>query len=308
VKPSLVPNDIESARSAYSSFTANPAKVLKQGQWVEAKPGSCPFVRAGVTADWRDPGWGEKKGLRKPGETLQVCIAVGCKVHKKEWEKPKAASGNHYVKPDPAEEKRKEEIAAACVKEETKIRNKVLEAIVLKLDAAKAVHLAADNSRDAAKWRKELLALRPELSGAELEAFTVFCCEFGERFRVNAYWLMKDVAESRKQAFALAKLAGVDAAQVVAKHFHDAGSIAPACDRLYPKGVAWPKGTGPAAAKPKVAKKAVAKKAAPANKAVKAPAKKGQKLKPKTLTPVQRKRIADAMKKRWAETRAKAGA
>jgi ParB family chromosome partitioning protein len=317
VKPSIVPNDIKVVieNVGRCGETANPAKLLKQGQWAEAKPGSCLYVRPGVTVDWShdaDSGYMRSTAkLRKPGETLQVCIAAGCKVHVKEWEKPKQASGNHYVKPDPAEEKRKAEVEAACVKEETKIREKLFDAIVLKLDAAKALQLTNEGDRDAARLRKELLVLRPELSGSELEAFVVFCSQFEQHFRVNSYWLMNDVANSRKEAFALAKQAGIDAAQLVAKHFHDAGSIAPACDRLYPKGVAWPKGAGAKVAPPKkvVAKKAVAaKKAAPAKKAIKAAAKKGQKAKPAKLTAIQRKRIADATKKHLAERRVKAGA
>ncbi|SEG55991.1 ParB/RepB/Spo0J family partition protein [Bryocella elongata] len=293
VKPSVVPNDIKVIieTPGRCGETANPAKVLKQGQWIEAKPGSCVNVRPGVTCDWSDDGqrgyMGDDKKLRKPGEVLQVCIAVGCKTHRKEWEKPKAA-GNTSQRPDPAAQKKAEEEAAHVEKIEREIRAKILFAILGKLDATKAVRLVADKQQDAAGWRKRILAVMPELGGETLEAFIVFCSEFAGYFHANSYWLMQQggVAESRKHVFALAKSVGLDGAQIAAKHFHD-GGIAPWSERLYPKGVPWPKGEG------SPAKKAMAKKTA---------AKKAVAKKP-TLTPERRKKIAAEMKKRLAGKR-----
>jgi hypothetical protein len=89
----------------------NLLQTFKRGQWLEAKPKSCEHVRLGVTVDWSDDanrgymGSGEK--LRKPGQTLSVCIAPGCKAHRKEWEKPKAASGNS-ARDEKAEQGRRE--------------------------------------------------------------------------------------------------------------------------------------------------------------------------------------------------------
>jgi ParB/RepB/Spo0J family partition protein len=95
VKPATSFNDITAAGAM--STTADPSKVLKAGQWIEVKKGSCPNVRPGVTVDWNEAenggyGPGVKK-LRKPGETLQVCIASGCKVHRKEYEKAAQSNG-----------------------------------------------------------------------------------------------------------------------------------------------------------------------------------------------------------------------
>jgi ParB/RepB/Spo0J family partition protein len=300
VKPAICIND--RAAGAEQTMIANPAKVLKQGQWVEAKPGSCAYVRPGVTMDWSDDGergyMGSGKQLRKPGETLQVCLAVGCKVHPKDWE-PEKSSSRREQGPSPEEQKRLAAQRQHLETEEAKIRAKLLYAMLAKLDAAKAVKLVADRRRDAAEWRKRLLSVMPELDGAgdggaRLEAFVVFCSavEFG--IRANGYWLMQPggVARDRKDVVALAKLAGVNADQVIAKHFHDAGGIAPLSDPLYPKGVPWPKGAGAAV----TAKQAVSK-----------PGKKAAVKKPGTtkvkLDAAARRRIVDATKKRWAEAR-----
>lgn len=71
-------------------------QVLRQGQWIGAKPKSCPHVRDGVTVDWSDSGdrgYMSGRGAQyKPAEILQVCIEPGCKVHPKAWEKKAAES------------------------------------------------------------------------------------------------------------------------------------------------------------------------------------------------------------------------
>ncbi len=95
VKPATCFNDVTA--SGAMSTTADPSKVLKAGQWIEAKKNSCPNVRGGVTANWSDANdrgyMGDRdKKLRKPGETLQVCIASGCKVHKKGYEETRASA------------------------------------------------------------------------------------------------------------------------------------------------------------------------------------------------------------------------
>jgi ParB/RepB/Spo0J family partition protein len=243
-------------------------QVFKQGQWIQAKEKECGFVHAGVTVDFNDPGWGGGK-LRKPGETLKVCVASGCKVHRKEWEKPKSDSGRQE-RVDPAEQKRRQEEQAFLEKEETILRGKVFGAIIKGLDPSKGCILVSSSDRDAAAWRKKLLELRPGLSGLELEALTIFCTRFDGEARPNSYWMMQKggIANDRKRLWDLAKGASVDADQVIAKHYHDAGSIAPAADKLYPKGIPWPK-VG-ATAQSTAAKKGVkpAKKKAPAKKAV----------------------------------------
>jgi ParB/RepB/Spo0J family partition protein len=314
VKPYIVPN--EKPVDGNGRETANPAKLLKQGQWVEAKKGSCTNVRPGVIADWSDDGqrgymdMGDGKKVRKPGEVLQVCIAVGCKAHRKDWEKPKSA-GNTQERHDPAAEKRAREEREHVEGVENRIRSKILFAMLGKMDAAKAIHMVADRQHEAAEWRERILTAMPGIAGHTLEAFVVFCIEHERLIEPNGYWLMQPggVVKDRKSCFDLAKSVGIDGAQIAAKYFHDAGSMAPAMDRLYPKGIAWPKSAGaPAATKPKpvkgakpAAKKAVAKKSVAKKVAAKPSASKRPKV--KKIDAAGRKRIADAMKKRWAERR-----
>lgn len=285
-------NVIALQKLASSLSAENSIAVQDDGQWVEAKKGSCLNVRAGVTMDWSDSGqrgyMGGNSKLRKPGETLQVCIAACCKVHRKDWEKPKSANRNAYTPPDPAEEKRKREEQEFIEKEESKIRAKIFDAILAKLDASRALRLVTDEDQSAPSWRKRILALFPAIGGDQLEAYTAFCGTFSGECRVNAYWMMQQggVVNDRKDLWALAKKVGVDASAVTAKHFHDAGSIAPAADRLYPKGVPWPKDSKPGAAARKTPAKKVAAKV---------------KAKPvKKLSAEGRKKIADALHKRWA--------
>lgn len=288
VKPATCFNDI-SATGAMTS-TADPTKVLKAGQWVEAKKNSCPNVRPGVTVDWSDVNnrgymHGENK-LRKPGETIQVCIAVGCKVHKKEWEKPRPAS-NQPERLSPEQEKR-QELTRRCVeKTEGEIRAKVFKAILDKLDAAKAVHLVADSIWRAPELRKSLLAMYPKIAGDQLEAFVLFANQFHNLTSANGYVLVqgteersnKFVAKDREKLWKLAKSLGVDADVVTTEYFHTRGDgiggIAPAEDRLLPKGYKPP------------ARKDHAQGAKPAKKKA-------------ILDSATRKRIADAQKKRWA--------
>lgn len=290
VRPSVVPNNMGVAGAAES--TADPSKVLKQGQWVEAKKGSCLNVRAGVTMDWSDSGqrgyMGGNSKLRKPGETLQVCIAVGCKVHRKDWEKPKSSNSSHQERYDPVAEKKKQEERAFLEKKETEIRTKVFYAILGELNAASAIKMVADELHGAPALRKKILEAFPGLGGEHLEALIVFHDSFDREIEPNGYYLLQPggVVSDRKDLWSLAKKVGVNADAVAAKHFHDAGSIAPAADRLYPKGVPWPKDVKPGAAATKTPVKKVAAKA---------------KAKPvKKLTAEGSKRIADAMKKRWA--------
>lgn len=102
---------------------ANPDQIFRAGQWVEAKKKSCENARPAVTVDWSDSGgrgyMGSAKKLRKPGETLLVCVAAKCKAHPKEYEKPKPANGGGY---DAAAEKAKAEKLRQAAIAETKIR------------------------------------------------------------------------------------------------------------------------------------------------------------------------------------------
>jgi hypothetical protein len=182
-----------------------------------------------------------------------------------------------------------QEEQAAIEKEEAKIRTEIFFEILAKLDAARAVHMVADENRHAPEVRKQLLERFPNLDGATLEAFVIFQDQFYGTLRCNSYYMMQTggVASDRKQLWALAKQVGINADAVTAKHFHDiyadASSFASLSKtvKLYPKDVKWP-----GEAKP--AKKA----AAPA-------------AKKSILSPEAKKRIAAAQKKRWAEAKKK---
>lgn len=259
------------------------APVLKQtfkaGQWAEAKK-KCEYARIAVTADWSDSGQRGYMGsdadkLRKPGEIISVCIEPKCKVHPKDWAKPKGASSRGQ-REDPALEKRRQELQDFYQKEEPKLRSKVFSAILSTLNVSRAIHDIADDSNEAPAWRKTLLAAFPKLDGDSLEAFTAFCCNFDRLLNVNSYYMAHfpdGIADGRKRLWAFAKQHGVNADAAVAKHYHDEGSIAPAADALYPKGIPWPKRD---VAKPAAAKKPSLKKT-PAKKAVKKAVKKAAK-------------------------------
>lgn len=291
VKPATCFNDVTAAGAM--ATTADPSKVLKAGQWIEAKKGSCPNVRSGITVDWNEAenggyGPGVKK-LRKPGETLQVCIASGCKVHKKEYEKPKPDNG--HAKPvNPEEEKRQAKTRECVEKTEGQIREKVFKTILDKLDVAKAVHMVADVVYRAPDLRKSLLAMFPDIAGEKLEAFVLFANQFHDYTRVNGYVLTNGngVPRDRERLWKLAKSVGLDADAVTTTYFHTRNgdgpaAVAPAEDCLLPNGYRPParlvdkapvKGAQTAAAKP-ASKKAI-------------------------LSAEAKKRIAAAQKKRWA--------
>jgi ParB/RepB/Spo0J family partition protein len=165
VKPATCANDL--VRKGSLTLTANPEKVLLQGQWVAAKKGSCPDTRTGVTVDWeRDQARGSMGGGkdRKPGEALTVCIAVDCTVHPKKYEEPKSENTySRQTRRDPAAEKAAEEKRAALAIEESKLRmavaSKALEAITaLPGEALRmlAIH-AAPEYGDALKIANALL-------------------------------------------------------------------------------------------------------------------------------------------------------
>lgn len=246
VKPAMVFLGDVTAPDRHES--ANPEKVLKYGQWIDAKPKSCTRVRTGVTVDWSDAGergyMGRGQKVRKPGETLTVCIAAGCKVHPKAWEKQAARPKSEKLDPAAeADKRRREEAEQKCVFEaESKIRRKIVGAILGKLTVASAVRLAADDCHEAPQLRKMILEMVPGVGGELLEALTIVASGLSREMHPSAYWIVREgAAKDRKDLWDLAKRAGVDANAIAAKHFHDAGSIAPANDRLYPKGIPWPK-------------------------------------------------------------------
>ncbi len=73
----------------------NPHVVLRYGQWLDVKKGSCPDVVVGITVDWDDHSYSSRGAgsARKPGEKMTICVAQGCKAHPKAYEKKAAPSG-----------------------------------------------------------------------------------------------------------------------------------------------------------------------------------------------------------------------
>jgi hypothetical protein len=252
--------------------SADASKLLRQGQWLEAKKGSCPNVRTGITVDWSDAGYRGDKD-RKPGEALLVCIAVGCKVHPKAYEEQKSAGAGH-AKRDEAAEKAAQEKRKSEAIEESKLRLAVaakaiegITSIPAEVIRAFAIHLAPDWG-DSLKFSQALLpGFTKTLKTAEVDS---------EKFA---------------KAASVASLDGLFVSEYSeAKNGRD--DFLASVKRLgYDGSSAWAKPAKKTAAKP--AKKASGK---PAKKA---PAKKTGK-----LSPEARKRIAGAVKKRWANSKA----
>lgn len=88
-------------------------QVFKAGQWIEAKKGSCGFVKTGVAVDF-DEGY-NREPKKKPGAQRLVCVAAGCKVHKKAWEHSEKPSGpgNQNSAQNIAKREEAEKLAAA---------------------------------------------------------------------------------------------------------------------------------------------------------------------------------------------------
>ena len=268
VKPSVVPNDGIAACSVNSAAeTANPAKVLKQGQWVEAKRGSCSNVRPGVTVDWSDAAdrgyMGNGKKLRKPGEVLQVCIAAGCKAHRKDWEKPKGTGSTGVDTPEnKAKLEAEQKLQAEYVAAEMPVRVAVYTAVRAKI-------------KPGMKWLRALLTQTvPNWQAVNL------CTALGVQFKATGEsWEMRNAAEKAiKQHIAsvpdeeLEKIAwdfqAVQAVRVdagkhkrVADDRRDLWKIAKSCN-VDPDAIAATFAPVKAAAKKVAAKKTAAKKAA----------------------------------------------
>lgn len=282
-------------------------QVFKAGQWTEAKKKSCEHVQAAVTVDWSDAGergyMGSGKKLRKPGEIIQVCVEPKCKAHPKDWAKP-AKSSQREERVSEEDTKKLAEQREFLQKTENALRRELLYAILEKLELGAALRAVADTDEAAPEWRKFLLARLPKLSGDHLEALTLFCCQFDQAFRTTGYWLLQDcrlnkegyfeaakerpnVARDRKEAWALAKQARVDADAIAVRHFAAVG-IAPAADVLYPKGPKAEK-----AWKALQAERAKAKSAAPAKTSAKPAA--AKKLDPQRVKALK-KRVRESVR------------
>lgn len=113
-------------------------QVFKYGQWIDAKKGTCEFVRAGVTVDFDDSRW-NNDAKKKPGMRITVCVEPDCKVHRKAWEKAAASGGvgprQNYRQAEAEQEAKRK----AYVKRETPIREAVYESIKASKPKADAV-------------------------------------------------------------------------------------------------------------------------------------------------------------------------
>lgn len=267
------------------SDSANPSKVLKYGQWINAKPGSCKHVRTGVMVDWSDAGQQgymySDKPLRKAGETIHVCIAVGCKIHPKDWEKQQASADKPKPSETPEQREAREAAAKAYAEAERPLRVAFMKQLVAKVMERRdvIVRQLVEEALEQA-WQADLSEIAAVL-GIPMKS------EGRGDSAVEKYVETAGIDDLLRVAAALqyAELLDVDGpGRKDAEH----EAMEAAAKKL---GFKW---VNPDA-KPAAPKKAAVKKAA-----------KGQKSKPVKLSPEARKKIADNMKKRWAEQRKKA--
>lgn len=256
-------------------------QVFKHGQWLEIGRGEkkkCEHTRQAVTVDWSDANdrgyMGGREKLRKPGEIVQVCVEPKCKLHPKEWAKPKRKDDDKCADTS-AEQAKLTALRADFDKYEPAIRETIFDAICQKIDPIKALLAINDVEDDSPGFRKELLKLRPKLAGWELEAVVAFANHFADSQNVNSYYMVSSgVEKDRAELWGLAKKAGVDADQVAAARLPD---------------------SAPADVREKLCAKAIVKKAA-----------KPTKIRKPVLSAAARKRIAEAQQKRWKAQRATA--
>jgi ParB family chromosome partitioning protein len=235
------------------------ASSLKRGQWMEAKQGSCPQVMQGVT----------EEGHRKT-----VCGDQKCKVHKHQVQQALAkgqSAGGWEAQNEARIAKQR-----VYVEAEEPIRLAVWAAIKPKLKGAKLLRAVIDDLADFGDRAQVVAGLRgiaheeyeateplrkaiTKAKDAELEGWLADLAA-ADALSIGAH-MCDEVESDRADLWALGKLVGVDC-DVIAK---------------------------------KVAPVPVKAKAAPAKKAAK-PAKKKAR---KQLSAAGRKRIAEAMKKRW---------
>jgi len=242
-------------------------QIFKDGQWVEAKKNSCEHVRAAVTVDWSDANnrgfMGDGRKLRKPGEITQVCVAPKCKKHPKEYGKPQAQRPSGERWDPVAEAAKRKAREEECAKE-----NKLRVAFVAKaLDGI--TEIPADTLRGIM-----LSADRHDgrVSNAILPGFDK---------------ILKSAKTDSPQFAKAAVLVAIESKELQAwPYFRTAKDDKKSRDRLiksiralgYSGSTPWDEATKTE------------------------PAKKGQRSKPVKLSASAKKRIADAVKKRWKQT------
>lgn len=232
--PNLAASVDPAIRLSFRSTTVKPrvdkktgtfslSQTFKDGQWIEAKPKSCAYVRLGVTVDWSDDGnrgyMGSEKKLRKPGVILSVCVAEKCKVHRKAWEKAAggAAKGEKQESYEAREAREKaEEEAFRAI--ENPVRRALWSAIAAKItdeQILRAVLQRRSNFHPLAvaleikgDCQKKGAALISAAKATELPHL-LLAVEFGGWLQPSR-WERTQKDKGRGQLRELAKLAGVN--------------------------------------------------------------------------------------------------
>lgn len=266
--------------------------TFRNGQWLKAKKGSCPAVRSGILIDGSSQ-WSQEK--YSAGDIVSVCVDQRCKVHKHTVEAI-VKGGGKGSKPvaeswEVRQAREKKEAAELRAKEAPVLRA-VYDAMLAKLTPASlylqslvldsaennAGEICAEMGIAIAKKTRDgaIAALKEFLAKATIEQMhrVAFHAMLVEQLHPSDWTLRDNPKRVRETLWGAAKSLGVDPVAI-------AKAAAPKPVKVAPE-------TKPAA------KKAVVKKAAAKKSAV------------RKLSPEARKRIAAAMKKRWAASRKKA--
>lgn len=280
-------------------------KTVCRGQWVAAELGSCPAVVEAVMVDGADK-----------GKLVPVCADQGCKVHKHQVQTPRATASSSSNGESPEKRVAREALEKKLVDDEKLIRRTLYSTMLAGLaksqeNVLRRFVMANVGQSDAGfahicetiglafpkpkqEWQREesaapVLAKYVAAATPEQLARVAFEELAGGSLEPDEWAVVHRIADDRKELWALAKAVGVDADAIAAM------VIAPKASRetVAAKAVPAKKAVAKPAAAKKVALKPTAKKAVVAKKAAT----------PKKLTPEGRKRIADEMKKRWAQRR-----
>ena len=289
-------DDVEAAgksavRLSWRDSSAKPSKMdfarqtFKWGQWVEAKKGSCPSVKTGVTIDYPRGYDVEDRIKRKPGMQILVCVADGCKAHPKAWEKAAKRKSGRTHDPKAEEEKRKKAAEAALTenKQRFAVACSAIDGITrISNNALRRILLAAFPT-----WGAEIKLKEAMLPGIKkiLESGAVDSVEFAKAIAVVSLdglhvgeW--QGVEYERKEFLASLKAIGYDGIAAWEK----------------PNKVV-PPSEGKEAAENR---QSAGRGASNQKRSTLKPAAKGQKSKPARLSPASRKRVADAVRKHVA--------
>ena len=248
------PDPFPVLRVSWKGSTKQPGKkasVFLHGQWIEAAAGECSYGVPAVTIDYEVEHEYARAKMRKPGERVLACVDAGCQVHPKAYlvasaTKSEIASGS-IVQPVRLDREKLDRIVA----EENLIRTKVFRAVYRQLHPAEILRLLAE---EIGPYEGENVLLRDDLAkmrGLQGDVLLVLIDRYEHELETSTYVALNPaerLSRDRGRLWTLAEMAEVSADEIAAKHFHDAGSIAPEMECLYPKDVPWPK----ASAVPKI--------------------------------------------------------